>query len=234
MITLGIDTTAVSASAALVKDGKILSEFYTNVGLQHSRTLMPMIQSLLSCCDMSVNQIDRFGITAGPGSFTGVRIGVAAIKGMALSADVPCIPLSTLEVIAHNLPQTNAIICPVMDARCNQVYNALFFWQDGILTRMCNDRAIEINALENELIAYNKPIIWVGDGANLCYTTCCRLQNHQLAPEHLRFQHAGPAALLAEKSDDVVSADHLAVSYLRPPQAVRAKENQINIIDSKG
>jgi len=225
MITLGIDTTAVAASAALVQDGKLLSEYFTNIGLQHSRTLMPMIHSMLACCNISMDQIERFGITAGPGSFTGVRIGVAAVKGMAITHNIACVPLSTLEILANNIPDTSpeSIICPVMDARCNQVYNALFQWKDGDLIRLCEDRAIEIQQLKQELKLLDRPVIWVGDGAELCYRSLENTDMHHLAPEHIRFQRASQVALLAEQSRQTISADHLAVSYLRPPQAVRAK-----------
>ena len=226
MITLGIDTTAVAASAALVKDGVLLSEFYTNIGLQHSRTLMPMVESLLSCCGISVKDIDRLAIAAGPGSFTGVRIGVAAVKGLALTHEIPCVGISTLEALANNLPVTDGIICPVMDARCNQVYNALFRYKNGMLTRLCEDRAISVADLTEELKQLAQPVIWIGDGARLCYDQLNNTNGHRLAPEHLRFQHAGSVALLSERVQETCSAEQLSVSYLRPPQAVRARESK--------
>jgi tRNA threonylcarbamoyladenosine biosynthesis protein TsaB len=226
MITLGIDTTAVAASVALVKDGKILSEFYTNVGLQHSRTLMPMIESMLSCCGIAPNQIDRFGVTVGPGSFTGVRIGVAAIKGMCFENNTPCVGISTLEALSHNLPQTKGILCPVMDARCNQVYNALFQWNNGVLERLCDDRAIAIDDLLKELKTYDQTVYWMGDGAHLCFEAIPDKANHILADEPFRYQRASHVALLAEQASETVTSETLAVSYLRPPQAVRARENK--------
>jgi tRNA threonylcarbamoyladenosine biosynthesis protein TsaB len=226
VITLGIDTTAVAASVALAKDGKILSEFYTNIGLQHSRTLMPMIESLLSCCQLSPDDIDRFGVTVGPGSFTGVRIGVAAIKGMAFEKDIPCVGVSTLEALSHNLPPCEGIICPVMDARCNQVYNALFRWNNGNLERLCEDRAIAIQELFDELATYKQPIYWMGDGASLCFEALPDKTGHILADEPFRYQRASHVALLAEKATETTLPETLAVSYLRPPQAVRARENK--------
>ncbi len=225
MITLGIDTTAVAASAALVKDGTLLSEFYCNIGLQHSRTLMPMIESLLSCCGISVTDIDRMGVAAGPGSFTGVRIGVAAVKGLAITKKIPCVGVSTLEALARNLPATDGIICPVMDARCQQVYNALFRYEQGNLVRLCEDRAISIPDLQQELAETNRSVIWLGDGANLCYNALSHAEGHSLAPEHIRYQHAAQVALIASQSHMTCSPEQLAVSYLRPPQAVRAREN---------
>lgn len=233
MITLGIDTTAKAASAALAEDGRIISEFYTNVGLQHSRTLMPMVESLFACCAYTLSQVDRIGITVGPGSFTGVRIGVAAVKGMAMPQKIPCVAFSTLEILAHNIPETDALLCPVMDARCQQVYNALFCWQNRKLIRLCHDRAITIEALQQELSLQSKPVIWLGDGASLCYDALEHRENHILAPEHLRWQRASQAALLAQQAEQLVSPEALSVSYLRPPQAVRTRLEQTSDLSVK-
>ncbi len=226
MLTLGIDTTATAASCALVQDGELLGELNIRIGLQHSRTLMPMIQSLFQCCNISFDQVDRLAVTVGPGSFTGVRIGVSAIKGLAFPKNLPCVGLSTLEILAHSLPQTDAIICPVMDARCNQVYNALFQYQNGSLVRLCDDRAITIADLQEELKTYNQSVIWLGDGALLCYNSLESKENHTLAPEHLRYQKAAQVALLGEQTTQTLSAFDLEISYLRPPQAVRARMEQ--------
>lgn len=223
MLTLGIDTTATAASAALVKDGDILSEFNIRIGLQHSRTLMPMIESLFSCCGIPFSDVERVAVTVGPGSFTGVRIGVSAVKGMAFGKDIPCVGLSTLEVLANNIPETDCFICPVMDARCNQVYNALFRYENGKLTRLCEDRAIAIADLQEELKAYNQSVIWLGDGSLLCYNALENKEGHILTPEHLRYQKAAQAALLGENATETVSSHRLEISYLRPPQAVRAR-----------
>lgn len=223
MITLGIDTTAVSASAALVKDGVLLSEFYTNIGLQHSRTLMPMVESLLRCCNIKPEEIDRFGVNAGPGSFTGVRIGVSAVKGMALPNHTPCVALSTLECLAHNLPESPYLLCPAMDARCNQVYNGLFQWENGTMKRLCEDRAITVDGLLEELSRQDKPVVFLGDGAHLCFNALPEQHDHILAPAHLLYQRASQVALLAEAATQTVAPQSLAVSYLRPPQAVRAR-----------
>ena len=226
MLTLGIDTTATAASCALVQDGEILGELNIRIGLQHSRTLMPMIQSLFNCCNISFDQVDRLAVTVGPGSFTGVRIGVSAIKGLAFTKELPCVGLSTLEALAGNIPPTDALICPVMDARCNQVYNALFAYENGKIQRLCEDRAITIDQLQKELSLQEKPVIWLGDGSLLCYNALENKENHQLAPEHLRYQKAAQVALLGEKATQTVSSFSLEISYLRPPQAVRARMEQ--------
>ena len=223
MMVLGIDTTSAAASAALVQNGTLVAECYTNVGLQHSRTLMPMVQAMLAGCDLTLQQIDRFAVTVGPGSFTGVRIGVAAVKGMAAPRSVPCVGFSTLEALAYNLPATNGVICPVMDARCQQVYNALFAWQNGALVRLCEDRAIAVSDLLHQLAAMNGPVHWLGDGACLCYNALADKTGHVLAPEAMRLQRASRVALLGEQAGKTVTPEELAVSYLRPPQAVRMR-----------
>lgn len=226
MTVLGIDTSAVSASAAVIEDGRLIAETYTNVGLQHSRTLMPMVENMLACCEMPLSHIDRFAVTVGPGSFTGVRIGVAAVKGLALAADTPCVGVSTLHAIAMNLPPADGIVCPVMDARCDQVYNALFAWRDGALTRLCEDRALSMEELFHELSSLNQPVTWLGDGAALCYDRLPDRTGHVLPPEAMRLQRASRVALLAESANETVDAAHLTVSYLRPPQAVRNQANR--------
>lgn len=226
MLTLGIDTTATAASCALVQNGELLGELNIRIGLQHSRTLMPMIHSLFQCCNISFNQVDRLAVTVGPGSFTGVRIGVSAIKGLAFPKSLPCVGVSTLEILARNLPKTDAIICPVMDARCNQVYNALFQYQNDTMIRLCEDRAISVSDLTEELKSFNKPVIWVGDGSLLCYNSLEYKENYTLAPEHLRYQKAAQVAFLGEQATETLSAFDLEISYLRPPQAVRARMEQ--------
>ncbi|MBR4868337.1 MAG: tRNA (adenosine(37)-N6)-threonylcarbamoyltransferase complex dimerization subunit type 1 TsaB, partial [Clostridia bacterium] len=204
-----------------------LGEFYLNIGLQHSRTLMPMVESLLNCSNIRVEEIDRIGVANGPGSFTGVRIGVSAAKGLALTKQTPCVGISTLEALATNLPLSEGIICPVMDARCNQVYNALFTYQNGVLTRLCDDRAIAIADLQTELASIGQSVIWLGDGATLCYSALTDTTGHTLAHEAIRFQHASSVALLAEQAPSTVIPELLSVSYLRPPQAVRARESKL-------
>ena len=225
MKILAVETSALSASCALVDRQKIIFEFYTNVGLQHSRTLAPMLESALKCTEISLSDVDFFAVSKGPGSFTGVRIGISAFKGMAMSLKKPCVGVSTLEALAYNLESADGIICPVMDARCGQVYNALFVFEHGKLKRVCDDRAISVDELEKELKKEKKPIIFVGDGAEMCYNELKdRLECAKLSPEGVRFQRAGSvakAAAFALERGEAVDAQALMPSYLRPPQAVR-------------
>ena len=153
MLILAFETSAKAASAALLEDGKLLAESYQNTGLTHSQTLMVMAENLLHQCGKTVNDVNAVAVAAGPGSFTGVRIGVAAAKGFAWGREVPCYGVSTLEAIALSLGEYQGYVCPVMDARRNQVYNALFEIKDGKPVRLCDDRAIALSELAGRYAA---------------------------------------------------------------------------------
>ena len=229
MRILAVDSSATAASAAVTDDDKILSEFYTNTGLTHSQTLMPMVESALKCASIELSSIDVFAVTNGPGSFTGVRIGVAAVKGIAMPFDKPCVGVSTLEAIAYNMLGIDCIVCAVMDARRNQVYNALFESSGNGIKRLTEDRAIDILKLENDIKNYKIPVFLVGDGAFLCYNKLVSvLPQIRLAPSNLRYQRASGAALAAKKKYDggsFVESTELVPTYLRLPQAERELNN---------
>lgn len=223
MKILAIDTSAKAASAALLEDEKLLGEFYTHSGLTHSQTLMPMVEQLLSCCRVNLADIDVMALSAGPGSFTGLRIGMAAVKGMAFAQNTPCVKVSTLEGLCYNLPEFSGLLCPVMDARCGQVYNALFRSEGGALHRLTEDRALPIKELEGELWPHGREVLLLGDGAALCHQAFS-MWGARLAPEGVRYQRASSVALLGEqaaKEGKTVSAGELAPVYLRLPQAER-------------
>lgn len=213
---LSLDSSAVTASVALTDGDKVIKSEFINAGLTHSETLLPMVKSVMDGYDFK--ELDAIAITAGPGSFTGVRIGVATVKGLAFDANIPCISISTLEAIAYNFTDKNAVVCAVMDARRMQFYNALFRVEDGIVTRLCDDRAIAIEDLKKELEGFDNVII-AGDGAELCYNHI-GLDNVTLADEEVRYQNGigvSKAALNKEK----ISAAALMPVYLRMSQAER-------------
>ncbi|MCH3971654.1 MAG: tRNA (adenosine(37)-N6)-threonylcarbamoyltransferase complex dimerization subunit type 1 TsaB [Oscillospiraceae bacterium] len=226
MKILAIDCSAGAASACVWQDGKVLGECYTNVKLTHSQTLMPMICGVLEYAKVPLQQIDLFAVTAGPGSFTGVRIGVASIKGMAFAAQKPCAGVSTLEAMAENLRVLDCTACCVMDARCGQVYNALFAVQNGEIRRLTPDRALSIEDLAKECAAKVGLVVLVGDGAQLCAESTAFAPLHaQLAPEPIRFQRASGTAACAARAAEagkLVSAKELMPVYLRPAQAQRS------------
>lgn len=271
MKLLALDCSAAPASCAIWEDGRILSEFYTNVKLTHSQTLMPMANCMLRSAGLSPADLDGFAVSAGPGSFTGVRIGVAALKGMAWPSGKPCAAVSTLEAMAENLraadqpdrhataavsgadgpaapgndspapaacvppicpAHADALLCCVMDARCSQVYNALFLRRKGEICRLCPDRALLIDELAGDLIRLAQdadfarlPVLLAGDGAALCYRQLAgRIPGLCLAPEPLRFQRASGVAAAAGRmfaAGQTLSAEELQPVYLRLPQAER-------------
>lgn len=230
MKILGIDSSAKSASVAVVENGKILSSFFINTGLTHSQTLMPMIEDTLKCANISLDEIELIAVNKGPGSFTGVRIGVAAAKGIADTKKIKCVGISTLESMAYNLLPFNCIACAVMDARCSQVYSALFDITDGQVKRLEDDVAISISQLEEKLKDYSKPIIFVGDGADLCYNTIGKNnENTGLAFEAYKYQNAVGVCLAAQNYDASQFTDsfELVPEYLRLPQAERELKNKL-------
>ncbi|MGN0442705.1 MAG: tRNA (adenosine(37)-N6)-threonylcarbamoyltransferase complex dimerization subunit type 1 TsaB [Acutalibacteraceae bacterium] len=225
MKILAFDSSAVSASVALVEDGKLLAESYLNVGLTHSATLMPMTQQLLQASNRKLEDVDALAVSAGPGSFTGLRIAVSCVKGIAAALDKKCVAVSTLEAMAYNLPPIGEFtICAVMDARCKQFYNALFKVQNGEITRLCDDRAIMVDKLGEELKNISGDIVLVGDGSPLAFSMLADNNNVKLPPDNLRFQKASSVAAAAIKkynNNETVSAAALMPSYLRLSQAER-------------
>ena len=225
MLVLGIDTTAVAASCAVCEmeadSCKVLMSGTINAKQTHSQTMLPMMESLLKGSAIKLENIDRFAVSAGPGSFTGLRIGISAVKGMAFALNKPCAAVSTLEALAYNLLGQKGIACAVMDARCNQVYNALFRVDGETVTRLTPDRALFLTDLADELNKYSEPIILVGDGAELTYRNI-NGENITLAPPMLRFQH-GESVCLASRNCSDISAKELMPGYLRLPQAERER-----------
>lgn len=213
---LSMDSSAVTASVALTDGDEIIKSEFVNSGLTHSETLLPMITRVMD--GRKYSELDGIAITAGPGSFTGVRIGVATVKGLAFNDDIPCYSVSTLEAIAYNFVDKNAVVCAVMDARRMQFYNALFRVQNGKVERLCDDRAISIEDLRNELKQYDKVII-AGDGAKLCFQNI-ELENCALADENRIYQNAVGVAKAAQNKN-AISPKALMPVYLRQSQAER-------------
>lgn len=218
MRILALECSAGPASSAVLEDGKIIASAFTNVGMTHSQTLMPMTVKMLSDAKLSFSDIDALAISNGPGSFTGIRIGISAVKGIAAPRSLPCYAVSTLRAIAENGRSFCGIVCPVMDARCNQVYNALFKAENGRLTRLCEDRALMIDELLLELAKISENIIILGDGAHLFEKY--ESEKISVADKDHRFQRAEGVALAALEGK-AVSADKLMPFYLRLPQAER-------------
>lgn len=225
MKILSVDSSAIVASVALSDDGRLLAEYTLNNKNTHSETLLPMIESLLSFFSMSADDVDLFAVSTGPGSFTGVRIGTATVKGLAFAKGKPCVGVSTLEAIAYNLRFHKGIVCPVMNARRSQVYTAIFRSDGEKLERLTDDLAISISELDTMLAEYNEEIVLAGDGYDICEKGFAATSVRPV-PERLRHQSAfsvAEAALDAYKSGKYCSDAELGVEYLRPSQAERER-----------
>ena len=232
MLILAFETSAKAGSAAIWLDGRLLGESYQNTGLTHSQTLLAMAEDLLKSCGFQPQDVTAVAVAAGPGSFTGVRIGVAAAKGFAWGLEIPCCGVPTLEAMAENLGIYDGYVLPVMDARRSQVYNAIFKAEKGVLSRCSEDRAISLSDLCQELKKFDGPIYLVGDGSNLTYNTLKeQLPSLILPPEHRMHQRAAGVALVAEKmlqKGEVCDAAALTPNYLRLSQAERERMEKQN------
>lgn len=227
MLILAFETSAKAGSVALLQDGRLLAESYQNTGLTHSQTLLPMAESMIKSCGLTPQQIQAVAVAAGPGSFTGVRIGVAAAKGFAWGLELPCCGVSTLEAMAENLGIYDGFVLPVMDARRSQVYTALFSVEQGVMTRIREDRAISLEELSSDIQGIDKPVFLVGDGSSLTYNTLKdTVPSLVLPPEHKMHQRAAGVALTAEKMllrGESCDAATLQPNYLRLSQAERER-----------
>ena len=183
-----------------------------------------MVESTLGFAKISLADIDTFAINNGPGSFTGIRIGISAVKGLAAPSNKPCVEVSTLYSIANLFKNQNCTVCAVMDARCNQVYNALFKVENGKVSRLCEDRAVMIGEVTDELDLLADNVIIAGDGAELFREYSANKDNVIIASEPCKFQNAVGTAMVAEEKvalGQTVLANDLAPFYLRLPQAER-------------
>lgn len=223
MKILALESSAKAASVAYLKDGELMAQYYQASGLTHSRTLLSMTEDMLKSLDMKVTDMDGIAVAMGPGSFTGIRIGVAAAKGLSWGADKPVCGVSTLEAMAYHCCDDRYIICPVMDARRSEVYNGLFKYENGSIVRLTEDRAISLKDLSEEAKNSDKTFFLVGDGAMLCYNYFTDNGiNAVLAPANVRLQSAWGVGKAAESGEFSDPGD-LTPNYLRLSQAERER-----------
>jgi len=227
MKILALESSAKAASCAVLADGELLASAWQAAGLTHSRTLLPMVEGMLKNSELTMEAMDAVAVAAGPGSFTGLRIGVSAAKGLAWTLDKPCAKVSTLEAMAWNLVGFEGNLCPVMDARRSQVYNALFSSDGQTVARLTPDRAISLEELTEEVKKMDRPQILVGDGACLCYNYW-KEQGlpSRLAPPNLRLQKAwgvARGALELAGAGKLITAAQLVPDYHRLSQAERER-----------
>lgn len=231
MKILALDSTADIASVAICENESLIASTTVSAGLTHSELLLPMIEELLGHSKLSCADIELFAAAKGPGSFTGVRIGAATVKGLAFGRNVPCVGVSTLEALAYNLAASDGIICPVMNARRDQVYNAIFEACDGTLRRLCPDRALAIDDLGKELASYKgKKIYLCGDGARLVREKLPDI-TFSFVPDYMVLQNAysvAQTALALYRSGVSTTDSELTPTYLRLPQAERERLEKIS------
>ena len=221
MRILAIESSSKPASVAICEDGELISMLFQRSGLTHSRTLLPMAQDVLKNLEMTIGDVNLIAVAHGPGSFTGIRIGISAAMGLSWGADVPVVGVSTLEAMAYQVETEDCTICPVLDARRGQIYNAKFARRGGQLERLCPDRAISLEELAREESAASSPLLLIGDGAELCADFLSqKAVGFTLAPALSRYQTAFGVALAAQNSD--ISADNSVMpNYIRLSQAER-------------
>ena len=224
MKILALETSAKTASAAVVTEGKVLGVTSVTAGLTHSQTVLPLADALLKGVSASLQELDGFAVSTGPGSFTGLRIGISAVKGLAQGLGKSCAGVSTLEGLAWNFQGLSYTVCPVMDARCGQVYASLFWVNGGAPKRLWEDMAIPLTALREKLQSVEGDVILVGDGAELAFSALSDSGKVLLSPPALRYQSAasvGFAALSRFAAGEAASPAELLPAYLRLPQAER-------------
>ena len=226
MIVLAIDSTAEAASAAVLRDENVIAEYTQNTGHTHSETLLPMAETVMKATGISADDIDLYAVSAGPGSFTGVRIGISLIKGLCFGKDKPIAALSSMDCLARNLEGLEGVACPVMDARRNQVYTAIY--HNGV--RMTEDMLIPCNELKEMLSEYDCPIYFTGDGYGLAHEII-DLANVKHTPAGLRLQSAVSVALEGIKNynnnTNIFTDTEVQPIYLRASQAERERLERI-------
>lgn len=231
MKILGIECCTKACSAALYEDGKITASFSLNGTLTHSQTLLPIIKNMMNLADKSLADIDYIAVTVGPGSFTGIRIGLATAKGIAHGSDIPLIGISSLEALCYNVSGFEGIICPCLDARRQQVYNGLFEYKDGSLFRLTEDRALSVEDLKKDLKKYDKPVMLLGDGASLVYDSIKDATKTVQAGENNVYLRADSVCLAAAAETALCtfkpqSFEEIVPVYLRLSQAEREKRER--------
>ncbi|MDD6214644.1 MAG: tRNA (adenosine(37)-N6)-threonylcarbamoyltransferase complex dimerization subunit type 1 TsaB [Firmicutes bacterium] len=227
MRILAVDTSSAVATAAVVEDDKLVCECELNNGLTHSQTILPIIDGVLKKSGLSPRDIDIFAVASGPGSFTGLRIGVTTVKGLAHAADKPAVGVNTLEAMAYNLPLCQYIISPIMDARRGQVYNAFYKFSDGVLTTLEKPRAVSLEDCAKQLKEYNEKVVFLGDGVPVFRQRISEILGELalFAPQNVCMQRASSVAEAAKNKKTLGYAE-LVPNYFRKSQAERESEER--------
>ena len=232
MKILGIDSSGMVASVALVQDEILVAEYSINHKKTHSQTLMPMLDEIVKMTELDMKEIDGIAVAAGPGSFTGLRIGAATVKGLAMALEKPVISVPTCHALAYNLWGTDKLVCPIMDARRNQVYTGIYEFKQGNLMCIREQDAMDIKELMEILNEMGRPVIFTGDGVPVFKDIIADLGNVkiQFAPAHINRQRASAVAALGAvyfAEGKFESAQEHSPIYLRKSQAEREREEKL-------
>ncbi len=228
MKLLGLDSSGLVASVAVVEDGTLLAEYTVNYKKTHSQTLLPMLDAVVRMIELDLQEVDAIAVAAGPGSFTGLRIGSATAKGLGFALGKPLIGVPTLDALAYNLWGSDRLVCPMMDARRGQVYTGIYRFSQAVMHRLEGQMAIAAETLVEKINAYRAPVLFLGDGVPVCRALLEERLTvaHAYAPAHLNRQRAGAVAALGqiywERGECETAADHKPI-YLRLPQAERER-----------
>lgn len=230
MKILAIDTTGQTASAAIADGDTLIAEFTLNYKLTHSQTIMPMVAEICEKSETKPEEVDYIACASGPGSFTGLRIGAATAKGLALAMEKEIVPVPTLDALAYNVFETDKIICPIMDARRSQVYTAFYRWDNGRLNRLTEMMAISIDDTIRLAEGYGQKVIFLGDGVSVHQEKLSLYPNFMYAPAHCSLQRAASVAALAmvlARDGKAVASNAFEPIYLRKSQAEREREERL-------
>ncbi len=232
MKILAIDTSTVVASVCIIEDEKILGEININYKQNHSTIIMPLIDELLAKLDLDIQDIDCFAVAKGPGSFTGLRIGVATIKAMAQASNNPIVAISTLQAMAYNIFDTSRYIVPIIDAKSERIFSGIYKFEEDKLEVVLEDSPLTILELIEYIESNDINPIFLGDGATVYKDLLSsKFSRECFAPSNLNIQKASSLASLAIdyfKAGKVISYRELEIEYLRKPQAQRELEERLN------
>jgi len=223
MKILALETSGTVAGAALVEDEMILSEFILNNKLTHSQTVMPLVDEILKRAETDISEVDYFACSQGPGSFTGLRIGAATAKGFGLSLNKPVIGVPTLDALAYGIFNNDKIICPIIDARRNEVYTGFYTWDNGKFKKLCENEALHIDEVLSRAAVYNKEVVFLGDGIKVHGDRILGNEKFSVAPPSCNMPRAGNVASLAREMILSGNINKLEIEYLRKPQAERER-----------
>ena len=230
MKILAIDTTGQTASAALLENDVIVAEYSIHYKMTHSQTILPMIDEISHKIELDLSTVDYIACSCGPGSFTGLRIGAATAKGLALGGNIDVVAVPTLDALAYNVFDTDAVICPIMDARRQQVYTAFYQWRGNEFCRLTEYSALPIEEVIKQAKDYQNKVIFLGDGVAVHKELLLSEKDFCFPPAHCNLQRGASVAALAVKlieKGEVIKGSELELIYLRKPQAEREREQKL-------